>query len=111
MKLIAILLLFSLKSFAFDAAEIDYRLGDKYIVHTIDEKTLKIVSGPTTVKRKLDKDDLKWIEERLSLLRSLAKDSCGDEATIVIKQKGREPFTVCGDQKDAKDFLSVLVVK
>jgi hypothetical protein len=41
----------------------------------------------------------------------LAKDSCGDEATIVIKQKGREPFTVCGDQKDAKDFLSVLVVK
>lgn len=109
--MIALLLLFSLKSFAFDAVEIDYRFGDKYIVHTIDGKTLKIVSGPTTVKRKLDKDDSKWIEEKLSVLRSLAADDCGDEATIEIKQKGREPFTVCGDQKDAKDFLSVLAIK
>jgi hypothetical protein len=87
--------------------EIVYRHGDRTVVHTIDQKGLKIVFGSNTSFRALTKDDRAWVSEKLERLKKKAVLDCGEDAKVDIKADST--FMVCG--RDAQDFLSALFIK
>ncbi len=89
---------------------IEYSSGDKMIRHEIEGSTLEIISGSVKRKRRLTKDDQQWVTERIAVLRRLKAKQCADRATLTIRDSSGE-FIVCGDQKDAQEFLSVLASK